>query len=101
MRSLTAKEAETKEDTDVVKPHDPLDEAFEAQYTDEEAALRAEALALFERTDFNNNGTLSHTELKKEIQKDAELREKLSANKWKVFFAEIDSDGELIDKYLS
>ena len=56
--------------------------------------LREEAVALFARADRDKNGVLSHSELKKEIQSDPELREKLSATKWKVFFGEIDSDGD-------
>ena len=56
--------------------------------------LRDEAAALFAKADVDSNGSLSHSELKKEIQKDSELRERLSATKWKTFFSEIDSDGD-------
>jgi len=56
--------------------------------------LREEAIALFARTDLDKNGVLSHSELKKEIQKNKELRERLSATKWQTFFGEIDSDGD-------
>ena len=56
--------------------------------------LRAEATALFAQADLDKNGTLSHSELKKQIQKDDALRERLSITEWKTFFSEIDSDGD-------
>ena len=56
--------------------------------------LRAEAIAIFTKADFNQNGTLSRTEIKKEIQKDGALRQKLSAKKWKRFFKELDANGD-------
>ena len=59
-----------------------------------EQVLRAEATALFEQADRNHDGSLSHSELKKQIQKDDALRERLSITKWKTFFSEIDSDGD-------
>merc|ERR1712086_145032 len=56
--------------------------------------LRAEAIAIFTKADFNSNGTLSRTEIKKEIQKDGVLRQRLSAKKWKRFFKELDANGD-------
>ena len=59
----------------------------------EEDPIRVEAKAIFATADKDGNLSLSHGELKKHIQNDPVLRERLSANKWKVFFAEIDADG--------
>ena len=60
----------------------------------QEQTLREEAAALFAQADCNKNGTVSHSELKKEIQKDSGLRQRLAVTKWKTFFMEIDSDGD-------
>merc|ERR1712166_1680653 len=59
-----------------------------------EQELRKEASALFTKADRDKNGSLSHSELKKEIQQDDVLRQRLSAAKWKTFFLEIDVDGD-------
>ena len=69
-----------------------LDSSSEIPPCAQEQLLRDEAAALFAKADVDSNGSLSHSELKKEIQKDSELRERLSATKWKTFFIEIDSD---------
>ena len=58
------------------------------------SVLRSEALALFARADFNGNGVLSHTEIKKEVQNDPAMRLRLSATSWKQFFDAVDSDGQ-------
>ena len=59
----------------------------------EEDPIRVEAKAVFVAADKDGNHSLSYGELKKHIQKDPVLRERLSANKWKVFMAEVDADG--------
>ena len=90
---------------------DPLDAAFEAQHKEagtssvdgesqssatsaQEQVLREEAAAVFAKADRDKNGSLSHSELKKEIQQDDGLRQRLSAAKWKTFFLEIDVNGD-------
>ena len=61
--------------------------------TAKEAAQQAKIIFHSADTAEGGNNSLSHGELKKRIQQDPALRERLSANKWKVFFQEIDADG--------
>ena len=70
------------------------DAGLRSEEITEEQELRAEALTLFARADYNGNGSLSHTEIKIEIREDRMLRMRLSATKWSQFFNEIDADGE-------
>ena len=58
-----------------------------------EAAQQAKIIFHSADTAKGGDNSLSHGELKKRIQQDPELRDRLSANKWKVFFQEIDADG--------
>ena len=58
--------------------------------------LASEALALFAAADKNGDGSLSRSELKKEIQKDEAVRARLGAESWGRFFDHLDSDGALL-----
>ena len=77
-----------------------IQEAADAEVEGAEAEasgseLRTDALALFAKADTNNDGNLSKKEIKKQIQADETLRQRLSVTSYKAFFAEIDTDGEL------
>jgi len=84
---------------------DPLDAGFEAQYAGsdakyDDAALEAEAAEIFGAADKDNNKVLSHTELKKYIQANSEVRKRLliiGAGEdcgWHGLFTDADEDGD-------
>jgi len=72
------------------------EEEFATYYvkTAQEQVLREEAAAVFTKADLDKNGVLSPFELKKEIQQDEQLWQRLSAAKWLTFFVEIDVNGD-------
>ena len=60
-----------------------------------DAAVRSEAETVFSRIDINGSGTVTKTELKKELQKDSGLRQQLVRGAgWKAFFKQLNVDGE-------
>ena len=59
-----------------------------------DAAVRSEAETVFSRIDINGSGTVTKTELKKELQKDSRLRQQLvRGGGWKPFFKQLNVDG--------
>ena len=56
--------------------------------------LRAEAQKIYANADSNQTGMVSKNALKKMIQKDPVLRQKLVPGGWGDFFDELDEDGD-------